>query len=129
MGEGKRWDPLLSFYFSILDGGLLSCNTAYICPLFVGGVLDVQKVSRALSRAGELFSGALRVPFYPQLALGALIQKSSTKITASYGLHSPNIWYELWFTIKRASQTTFHRPKPKHAWSGGGGGVVTGGGG
>jgi hypothetical protein len=35
------------------------------------------------------------------------MQKSSTKITASYGLHSPNIWYEMGFTIKRAQIRTY----------------------
>ena len=39
--------------------------------------------------------------------LGALIQKNSTKITTSYGLHSPNTWYELGFTIKRAQIRTY----------------------
>jgi hypothetical protein len=39
--------------------------------------------------------------------LGALIQKSSTKITTPYGLHSPNNWYELRFTIKRAQIRTY----------------------
>ena len=43
----------------------------------------------------------------PSWPLGALIQKSSTKITTSCGLHSPNTWYELGFTIKRAQIRTY----------------------
>jgi hypothetical protein len=40
--------------------------------------------------------------------LGVLIQKNSTKITTSCGLHSPNTWwYELGFTIKRAQIRTY----------------------
>jgi hypothetical protein len=39
--------------------------------------------------------------------LGVLIQKNSTKITTSYGLHSPNTWHELGFTIIRAQIRTY----------------------
>jgi hypothetical protein len=44
---------------------------------------------------------------YSSWPLGALVQENSTKITTSHGLHSPNTWHELGFTIKRAQIRTY----------------------
>jgi hypothetical protein len=53
-------------------------------------------------------AGAIITSSWPLGARGTyIIQKSSTKITTSYGLHSPNTWYELGFTIKRTQIRTY----------------------
>jgi hypothetical protein len=61
------------------------------------------KSSRRQTEVRRHTAGAIVSSSWP---LGVLTQKNSTKITTSYGLHSPNTWHELGFTIKRAQFRT-----------------------